>query len=98
AVGETLVEELACHAEQVGHERAAERVVGERPGAPRGDQMAGPQGRQMLRDDRLVKAERVLQVLNGTFTRREQFEDAYTRRVSQGAEQVGLERLELRRH
>ena len=50
---------------------------------------------QLLRDDRLVDAEGVLELLDRPLAARERLEDADADRVGEGPEELGLERLQL---
>jgi hypothetical protein len=50
----------------------------------------------VLRDDGLLEPERLLQFLDGALAAGEDFEDADPDRVGEGAEELRLERLEMR--
>src|SRR6266540_1910924 len=96
AVAEPAVEELARDAQQIGHERAAQRVSGRRALPPHRHEHLIAKDRELLRHDWLFDVQRGLKLLDGPFTRREQFEDADARRVGERAEEIGLHDLQRR--
>src|SRR5438034_5687193 len=95
ASAELVVEDPARHVEQVTHERVAQGVA--HAGADlRGDHdVLRSQDRKLLRDDRLLETERVLQVLDASFTGDEDLEDPDPDRMGQRLEELGLESLEV---
>src|SRR5258705_4914301 len=63
ALGETMAQQLARDTQQLSDEAAAERVIRERAVLARGDQVTRAERGEMLRDDRLVELQRVLDLL-----------------------------------
>src|SRR5262245_54970567 len=97
ALREAMAEEVARHAQQLGDQTAAQRVIRERAVLARGHEMAAAQRGEMLGDGGLIQLERVLQLLHRPLLRGQQLEDADARRMPEGPEEIGLERLQLRR-
>jgi hypothetical protein len=91
---QVIVQELTRHAQQVGDERAAERVVRLRPLAADGDDVPGAESREVLRHDRLVERQGRLQVLDRLGAGHEALEDANPGRMGEGTEKIALELLQ----
>ena len=58
------------------------------------DDISCPEGRQMLRHDRLFESQLLLQRLNGARSAYEAFEDADPGGMREGAEELGFEQLQ----
>src|SRR5437879_6240649 len=91
-----MAQQLAGHAQQVADQAIADRVMGQRAVLARGDQVARAQRGQVLRHGGLIELQRLLELLHRALSRRQQLEDADTRRVAERAKEIGLDGLELR--
>src|SRR5262245_8690874 len=95
ALREVVGEELARDAEQIADERAAQRVEGLGPLAPNGHDVLRAQRRELLRDDGLLEAEGVLQILHRALALDEALEDADARGMRERSKEFGFDRLQL---
>src|SRR6478672_11100697 len=85
AFRQAVAQQLTRDAQQLGDQAAAHVVIRERAFLARGNQVAGTQRGEVLRDCGLVEAERVLQVLHAALARREQLQNPDARGMAEGA-------------
>ena len=89
------VEDAAGNLEQVADERVAQGVSDRQPLLLRRHDALVAQDGEVLRNDRLLQRERLLQLLHGAAAAHEDLEDPDPGGMREGAEEPGLERLQL---
>ena len=92
---EVVVEDPSCDLEQLADGGVAKGVSHRLPFLRRRHDVLVAEDGELLRHDRLVEFERLLQFLHGVITPDEDFENLDADRVRQGAEELGLEGPEL---
>jgi hypothetical protein len=92
---ELIVEDSSGHVEQVGDERIANGIAHAHPLLSADDDIAGPQYSELLGHDRLIDAERLLQLLHAAIATDQQFENPDAHRMGKRPEERRLEGLEL---
>ena len=98
---EMIVEDLSGHFQQLSDEGIAQRVAHSVSFLARADDIFRAQHGQLLGDERLRQGERVLQLLDAALAAPQRLEDADAHRMREGAEEFGLEGLQImggRRH
>ena len=94
---ELIAEDSPGHIEQVADERIANGIAHADPLLSADDDIAGPQHAQLLGHDRLIDAERLLQLLDAALAPDQQFEDPDAHGMGERLEERRLEGLELPR-
>ena len=92
---QVIIENATRDHEQVDDEWIAERVTDADPFFATADDVRGAQNGELLRHDRLVDAEHVLQFLHAHVALAQHLENADTHRVRQGPKEGGFERLKF---
>jgi hypothetical protein len=95
---EMVVENAARDVKQVAQERVAKGVIDVRAKLSGGHDVLGPENGKLLRDQRLFKAQFLLELADGPFASDQHLENPDADWVSQGTKELGLERLETIRH
>ena len=90
-----MVEDVTGDVEQVADQRVAQRVADRRSFFLRRDDVLVAEHRELLRDDRLIEGQRVLQLLNGASAADEDFQDSDPNRMRQRPEELGFEDLQF---
>jgi hypothetical protein len=90
-----VVEDPAGDVEQIADQRVAQRVSHRQSLLLRGHDGLVPQYRQLLRDDRLLERQLVLELLHGAATAHEDFQDPDPGGMSECSKELRLERLEF---
>jgi hypothetical protein len=93
---QVIVKHDSCRLEQVRGQRIAQGVTDGRAQPSAGDDIPHSKNSQLLRDQRLTQLKRHLQFLNTSFSTAEELENAYAYRMSESAEELGFEGLEVR--
>ena len=92
---ELVVEDGAGDIEQLREERVPDAVADRRSFPALGDDALVAEDRELLRHDRLLERQGVLQLLHGPPATHEELEEANARRVRERAEEARLEELQL---
>src|SRR5262245_19375215 len=92
---EVAAEDLACDVEQLADRGVAHRVAHRHAVFARLDHVLGAQASQMLRDDRLVELQRLLQLLHAAAAVPENLQDSNADGMAKRLEELCFERLQL---
>src|SRR5215470_1205297 len=92
---EVAAEDLARDIEQLAHRRVAHRVAHRHAVFSSLDDVLGSQAGQMLRDDRLVELQGLLQFLHAAAAVAEDFQDSNANGMAERLEELCFERLQL---
>src|SRR6185369_13550699 len=87
---EVATEDLTRHVEQLAHRGVAHGVAHRHAVLARLDDVLRAQAGQVLRDDRLVELQRLLQLLHASAAVAKNLQDAYADGVPEGLEEVRL--------
>jgi hypothetical protein len=96
-----IVEDPACDGEELCDQRVSHRIAHAVAVFATDDDLAGPEDAQLLRNDRLLETECLLQLLHAVLGADQPFEDSDAHRVREGLEKrrfEGLERAGCRGH